>query len=118
MIYVHEFIVGDLTKLKKEDMRSLEGEQDKDEDSCIAASSSSSKRKRMPVDLPSVRRAYNALFKLPSTIIESAFVNALVTLAGYLQISLQTMTDDTDTLDDIVHVLLIIFEIPALGKCT
>lgn len=96
-------------------MRSLEGEQDKDEDSCIAASSSS-KRKRVPVDLTAVRRAYNALFKLPSTIFESALVNALVTLAGYLQISLQTMTDDSDTLDDIVHVLLIIFEIPALGK--
>lgn len=95
-------------------MRSLEGEQDKDEDSCIAASSSC-KPKRLPVDLCAVRRAYNALFKLPSSIFESALVNALVTLAGYLQISLQTMTDDSNTLDDIVHVLLIIFEIPALG---
>lgn len=107
-------LLGDFSKLKKEDMRSLEGEQDKDEDSCIAASNSGT-TKRLPVDLAAVRRAYNALFKLPSSIFESALVNALVTLAGYLQIHLQTMVDDSSTIDDIVHVLLIIFEIPALG---
>lgn len=107
--------LGDLSKLKKEDMRSLEGEQDKDEDSCIAASSSP-KPKRLPVDLAAVRRAYNALFKIPSSVFESALVNALVTLAGYLQITLQTMTDDVTYVDDVVHVLLVIFEIPALGK--
>lgn len=104
---------GDLSSLKKEDMRSLEGEQDKDEDSCMGATSSTN-TKRLPVDLSSVRRAYMALFKLPSSIFESALVNALVTLAGYLQMDLQTITDSS-AIDDIVRVLLIVFEIPALG---
>lgn len=108
-----ELFKGDLSSLKKEDMRSLEGEQDKDEDSCMGATSSAN-TKRFPVDLSSVKRAYVALFKLPSSIFESALVNALVTLAGYLQMDLQTITDSS-SIDDIIHVLLIIFEIPALG---
>lgn len=97
--------------LNKEEVRSLEGEKDKDEDSCVEPS----KNSLPPVDLPSVRRAFAALFKLKTSIFENALVNALVTLAGNLQMQLPTRKDK-DNQDDVVNVLLIVFEIPALGE--
>lgn len=103
-----------MSNLKKEEVRSLEGEKDKDEDCCQNTENGQNKPKQ-PLDIPSLRRAYNALFKLPSSVFESALVNALVTLAGYLQVDLQRKSV-THTDDDIVNVLTIIFEIPALGS--
>ncbi|XP_076252231.1 ubiquitin protein ligase E3A isoform X2 [Rhynchophorus ferrugineus] len=102
---------SDEVKMNKEELRHLEGEQDKDEDSCAK----SSKSAILPVDLPALRRAYNALFKLKTSIFENSLVNALVTLAGNLQMELPTRKE-TDNHDDIVNVLLIVFEIPALGS--
>ncbi|XP_044263019.1 ubiquitin-protein ligase E3A [Tribolium madens] len=101
----------DETGLKKEDVRSLEGEKDKDEDSSADTSDGSI----LPVDLPSVRRAYSALFKLKTSIFEHSLVNALVTLAGNLQMELPTRKECGNQ-DDVVNVLLIVFEIPALGS--
>lgn len=69
---------------------------------------------RQPVDLSAVRRAYTALFKVSTAVFENALVNALVTLAGNLQMELQLRSDKVD--EDIINVLLIVFEIPALGK--
>jgi hypothetical protein len=97
--------------LKKEEVRSLEGEKDKDEDSSAETSDSAI----LPVDLPSVRRAYSALFKLKTSIFEHSLVNALVTLAGNLQMELPTRKERGNQ-DDVVNVLLIVFEIPALGS--
>ncbi|XP_063907142.1 ubiquitin-protein ligase E3A isoform X4 [Zophobas morio] len=97
--------------LKKEEVRSLEGEKDKDEDS----SAETSENAVLPVDLPSVRRAYAALFKLKTSIFEHSLVNALVTLAGNLQMELPTRKERGNQ-DDVVNVLLIVFEIPALGS--
>ncbi|CAH1174272.1 unnamed protein product [Phaedon cochleariae] len=102
---------GDLSGLRKEEVRTLEGEKDKDEDSCAEAS----KNSILPVDIPAVRRAYAALFKLKSSIFENALVNALVTLAGNLQMELPTRKEK-DNQDDIVNALIIVFEIPALGS--
>lgn len=96
--------------LRKEEVRTLEGEKDKDEDS-----SSSSSIAIRPVDLPAVRRAFGALFKLKTSIFENALVNALVTLAGNLQMELPTRKDCGNQ-DDVVNVLLIVFEIPTLGS--
>ncbi|XP_066246881.1 ubiquitin-protein ligase E3A isoform X2 [Euwallacea similis] len=101
----------DVKGLNKEQLRLLEGEMDKDED-CSAETSTSG----VPhVDLPSVKRAYTALFKLKTSIFENALVNALVTLAGNLQMELPTRKKN-DNHYDIVNVLLIVFEIPALGS--
>ncbi|KAJ8958329.1 hypothetical protein NQ318_017475 [Aromia moschata] len=102
---------GGIKSLNKEAVRSMEGEKDKDEDSCVEGSGNSV----LPVDLPSVRRAFVALFKLKTSIFENALVNALVTLAGNLQMELP-MRKERDSQDDIVNVLLIVFEIPALGS--
>ena len=108
-------ILGEVTTLRKEYVRYLEGEKDKDEDSCVASPSGNQNKKKLPVDLASVRRAYSALFQLSSWIFENALVNALETLAGQLQINFLRRTEKyTD--EDIVNVLLIAFEIPALGK--
>ncbi|XP_030748877.1 ubiquitin-protein ligase E3A isoform X2 [Sitophilus oryzae] len=96
--------------LNKEELRHLEGEKDKDEDSCANIS----KNVILPLDIASLRRAYNALFKLKTSIFENSLINALVTLAGNLQMELPTRKD-TDNHDDIVNVLLIVFEIPSLG---
>lgn len=46
---------------------------------------------------------------------ENALVTALVTLAGNLQMDLPTRREHTNN-DDIVNVLLIVFEIPSLGS--
>ncbi|XP_017772086.1 PREDICTED: ubiquitin-protein ligase E3A isoform X2 [Nicrophorus vespilloides] len=111
-----DIATGDFMTLKKEDVRSLEGEKDKDEDSCVDATSCEGVRKRMELDYPSLRRSYAALFNLPNNIFESAMVNALVSLAGYLQMELQTRNPKTCSEDDIVDVLIMAFEIPALGS--
>lgn len=105
------FDLGEIKGLNKEEVRSLEGEKDKDEDSCAE----SSKHSILPVDLSAVRRAFAALFKLKTSIFENALINALVTLAGNLQMELPTRKE-RENQDDIVNVLLIVFEIPALGK--
>lgn len=114
MVY---FVSGDLTNLKKEDVRSMEGEQDKDHDSCIDVSDSIfQESQQAPLDLNSVRRAYSELFSLPNDIpYESALVNALTTLANYIQMELQ-IRGPLANFDDVINVLLIVFEIPALGN--
>lgn len=77
--------------------------------------SDNSSPRTLPVDLSSVRRAYSALFKLSSSIFENALVNALVTLAGNLHLRLKLRRDKTFN-DDLLNVLVIVFEIPALGS--
>uniref|UniRef100_A0A1Y1KR63 Ubiquitin-protein ligase E3A n=2 Tax=Photinus pyralis TaxID=7054 RepID=A0A1Y1KR63_PHOPY len=107
---------GDFKGLKKEDVRSLEGEKDKDEDCCMGSPSDIESKSLLPVDLPSVRRAYSALFKIPTTIFENALVNALVSLAGSLQVDLKVTTETEKAIHRRINVLLIVFEIPALGS--
>lgn len=105
---------GDFKGISKEVVRSLQGEKDKDEDSCMSSPTGDRSQPRQPVDLSAVRRAYAALFKVSTSVFENALVNALVTLAGNLQMELQLRGDKVD--EDIINALLIVFEIPALGK--
>ncbi|KAF5298616.1 hypothetical protein FQR65_LT09712 [Abscondita terminalis] len=102
--------------LKKEDVRVLEGEKDKDEDCCMGSPHDDNNKSQLPVDLSSLRRAYHALFKLPTSIFENALVNALVALAGTLQIDLQLRNQSDKNTNRHINVLLIVFEIPALGS--
>lgn len=108
-------IKGDLKGLKKEDVRSLEDEKDKDEDACMGSPSGDIGKPKFPVDLPAVRRAYSALFKIPTSVFENALVNALVTLAGNLQMDLQLRSQSDKIIDKVINALLIVFEIPTLG---
>ncbi|KAJ8914588.1 hypothetical protein NQ315_017293 [Exocentrus adspersus] len=75
---------SDVKGLNKEEVRSLEGEKDKDEDSCAE----SSKDKVLPVDLPAVRRAFAALFKLKTSIFENALINAFESDAQFTLIGI------------------------------
>nr|CAH7726842.1 unnamed protein product [Callosobruchus chinensis] len=110
----------DCKPLKKEELRWPRGfDPDKDEDTYAHRPSEDSgggggNSRLPPVDVPAVRRAFRALFNLNAAIFENALVNALVTLAGNLQMELPTRKEG-DGYDDIVNVLLIVFEIPALG---
>lgn len=119
----------DLKNLKKEDVRTMEGDLDKDEDSQEAdeeegecSQSSRSQKSTSPsddlkVDIPSLRRAYQALFEVPGNVFESALVQALSTLSENLELDLRVFgrvyRDDSE---ELLNVFVIVLEIPALGS--
>lgn len=123
----------DLKTLKKEDVRALEGDLDKDED-CHELEMEKGKmgenshaRKMLKrsdsvdtsVDVVSLRRAYAHLFKLPTKEFEGALVNALVTLTGNLEIQLKLLgsTNKKKAEDeDLINIFITIIEIPILGS--
>ncbi|XP_063233453.1 ubiquitin-protein ligase E3A [Bacillus rossius redtenbacheri] len=106
----------DLHRLKKEDVRTLEGEPDKDEDSkeqgAGACSVARGSPDELPVSIPSLRRAYHALFQVPGHVFESALVNALTTLAGDMDLALRVYREGAA---DVVAALVVVAEIPVLG---
>ncbi|XP_069679377.1 ubiquitin-protein ligase E3A isoform X2 [Periplaneta americana] len=119
----------DLKNLKKEDVRIMEGDLDKDEDSQevneeggeCSQSSQSRKSASCPddlrVDIASLRRAYKALFEVPGSVFESALVHALRTLSGNLEIDLRVFgRAKRDNAEDLLNVFVIVLEIPALGS--
>ncbi|GFG33317.1 hypothetical protein Cfor_09976 [Coptotermes formosanus] len=119
----------DLKNLKKEDVRTMEGDLDKDEDSqevneeggeCSGSSQSwksSSPSDDLKVDIPSLRRAYKALFEVPGNVFESALVHALRTLSGNLELDLRLFgRAKTDNAEELLNVFVIVLEIPALGS--
>jgi ubiquitin-protein ligase E3 A len=117
----------DLKNLKKEDVRMMEGDMDKDEDSLETGECSLNSQDQgtsckslnsNQLDIPSLRRAYHALFELPkeSAQFESALVYALMTLAGNVELDLRVFGGSgRENLDNVLNVLLIVFEIPVLG---
>ncbi|XP_011876712.1 PREDICTED: ubiquitin-protein ligase E3A isoform X2 [Vollenhovia emeryi] len=101
--------------LNKEAVRSLQGE-DKEEDSSDP-SPTVPNNDDTSVDLPSVRRAFEALWSLPGDVFESALVNALVTLADDIELDLRVFRMVRwDSMDSLLNVFLIVFEIPMLGN--
>ncbi|XP_029168736.1 ubiquitin-protein ligase E3A isoform X2 [Nylanderia fulva] len=101
--------------LNKEAVRSLQGE-DKEEDSSDP-SPTVPNNDDTSVDLPSVRRAFEALWSLPGEVFESALVNALVTLADDIELDLRVFRIVRwDSMDSLLNVFLIVFEIPMLGN--
>ncbi|KYQ55296.1 Ubiquitin-protein ligase E3A [Trachymyrmex zeteki] len=101
--------------LNKEAVRSLQGE-DKEEDSSDP-SPTVPNNDDTSVDLPSVRRAFEALWSLPGEVFESALVNALVTLADDIELDLRVFRMVRwDSMDSLLNVFLIVFEIPMLGN--
>lgn len=124
----------DLKKLKKEDFRTLEGDLDKDVDSSCcgmepvapsmaAATATAGYRKRndrdvprhyTSVDLPSLRRAMNHLLETKSSAFDS-LNNAMQSLAMNISVDLR-MQKQRDKIEEIITVLVIIFEIIIIGK--
>lgn len=102
--------------MDKEAIRSIQGE-DKEEDSS-ELSPTVPNNDDTSVDLPSVRRAFNALWSVPGGAFESALVNALVTLADNIELDLRVFRiKPWENMDNLLHVFLIVFEIPMLGNC-
>lgn len=119
----------DLKNLKKEDVRTMEGDLDKDEDSqevdeeggeCSQSSRSQksiSPADDLRVDIPSLRRAYKALFEVPGNVFESALVQALSTLSENLDLDLRVFGRACrDNAEELLNVFVIVLEIPALGS--
>jgi hypothetical protein len=119
----------DLKNLKKEDVRTMEGDLDKDEDcqevneeggECSGSSrswKSSSPSDDLKVDIPSLRRSYKALFEVPGSVFESALVHALRTLSGNLELDLRLFgRAKTDNAEELLNVFVIVLEIPTLGS--
>uniref|UniRef100_A0AAG5DUH1 Ubiquitin-protein ligase E3A n=1 Tax=Anopheles atroparvus TaxID=41427 RepID=A0AAG5DUH1_ANOAO len=103
---------GDLRNMKKEDIRSLEGDLDKDEDSKAPPDTAQA----IPdptyndVDVAALRRSLKALCAARPAII-GPINNALQMLGESLSRDLRvSLKDDPDVLDPIVYVFVIAFE--------
>ncbi|XP_039294797.1 ubiquitin-protein ligase E3A isoform X2 [Nilaparvata lugens] len=125
-----------LATMKKEEVRQLEGEKEKDEssvsaDECSGGEGSSNELEstsdHTAVDLESVRRAYSQLFSLFGSIVESALVLALITLSNYIEVDLRMgfvmsprggdrlINKQPCSLETLLNALVIALEIPTLG---
>ncbi|XP_020293202.1 ubiquitin-protein ligase E3A isoform X1 [Pseudomyrmex gracilis] len=100
--------------MNKEAVRSLQGE-DKDEDSSDP-SPTVPNNDDTSVDLPSVRRAFEALWSLPGEVFESALVNALVTLAEDIELNVRVFRSSWESMEMFLRAFIIVFEIPMLGN--
>ncbi|KAK7870299.1 hypothetical protein R5R35_011808 [Gryllus longicercus] len=117
----------DLKNLKKEDVRTLEGEPDKDEDSQeLAESVESGATSRLQyhstspddigLDFASVRRAYKALLKeAPSSAYEGPLVQAVSTLAQLVEVDLRFPLG-VATSEELLRSVLVVLELPTLGS--
>jgi ubiquitin-protein ligase E3 A len=114
---------SNLENLKKEDIRTLQGDLDKDEDSQEEAERKGecssqcqcSGPEDITVDLQSLRRAYTALFNIDIKVFESALINALVTLTGMVELDLKVFHTCKDE-PNIINIFLIVLELPCLAS--
>ncbi|XP_055691470.1 ubiquitin-protein ligase E3A isoform X1 [Lutzomyia longipalpis] len=109
----------DLRNLTKEDLRSLEGDLDKDEDSSCAGKETPPETHETDVDVLSLRRSVKQLFgiddpdanKPKNTFPVFELVNnALQTLATSLKIDLE-ITTQREAVEDIIRTFVIVFEV-------
>lgn len=105
--------------LTKEDMRAMEIDEDKDQDSKENFISSDSKyahylkSNEVTVDIYSVRRAFSALFAIPNHPFQHALINALLILCENLEIDFKyKKSHQIDP--NLLNTFIIIMEIPML----
>jgi len=114
---------SNLDNLKKEDIRTLQGDLDKDEDSQEEAEKKgecstqcqSPGPDEITLDLESLRRTYAALFAIDGKIFESALINALITLTGMVELDLKVFHTFKDE-PNIVNIFIIMLELPCLSS--
>uniref|UniRef100_A0A1B6CDZ9 Ubiquitin-protein ligase E3A N-terminal zinc-binding domain-containing protein n=1 Tax=Clastoptera arizonana TaxID=38151 RepID=A0A1B6CDZ9_9HEMI len=111
-----------LAGMKKEEVRELEGEQEKDEDSVETEKGElDSSSDNINIDLASLRRAYQQLFSFSGNLYENALIQALVTLSDNIELYIRTLGcgeigDGVGcNLDTLLNALIIALEIPSLG---
>lgn len=100
----------DLKKLKKEDLRTLEGDLDKDEDSCAEKTPEAKDKHHTSVDLASLRRSVKALYETKSSVF-GPINNALQSLGESLGIELRVQLNQKEDIEQIVTVFVIVFEV-------
>lgn len=108
---------GDLRKLKKEDLRSLEGDLDKDEDSKAPVEESPqepSDPAHTNVDIASLRSTLKALYTAQSSVFDH-IDTALQKLGENLSAELGSM-QSTEQLESVVTALVIVFETLLIGS--
>lgn len=103
----------DLKSIKKEDLRTLEGDLDKDEDSSADKEDAAAPH-NTTVDLPSLRRSIQKLFECECPIYE-ALNNGLHSLAIVLSVDLRLATQKTQ-IEKSIHVFVIVFEIMTMAS--
>uniref|UniRef100_A0A8D8P8B6 Ubiquitin-protein ligase E3A n=2 Tax=Culex pipiens TaxID=7175 RepID=A0A8D8P8B6_CULPI len=104
----------DLKNLKKEDLRTLEGDLDKDEDSAAEKPPPVQDNHQTTVDLVSLRRAMKALYEARASVF-GPINNALQTLGESLSIELRVQLTQKEDIEQIVHVLVVVFEVLQIG---
>ncbi|XP_065079468.1 ubiquitin-protein ligase E3A [Ochlerotatus camptorhynchus] len=105
----------DLKNLKKEDLRTLEGDLDKDEDSCAEKAPPETKERHYTtVDLVSLRRSMKALYEANSSVF-GPINNALQSLGETLSVELRVHLTQKVDLEEIVTVFVIVFEVLQIG---
>lgn len=105
----------DSKKWKKEDIRSLEGDLDKDEDSCCTGIGGKKRDRSLPkkytdIDLASLRRSIGQLLEIKPTTIYDALNTAVRSLALSISVDLRLQTQ-RDKIEEIITVLVIVFEL-------
>lgn len=103
----------DLMNLKKEDFRTLEGDMDKDEDSCVDNTADVQLPHDTTVDLVSLRRAMQKLYTTHAAAFEPINI-AFHSLAIGLTVDLRLLTRK-EQIEEIITVFVIIFEIVVIG---
>lgn len=104
----------DLKNLKKEDLRTLEGDPDKDEDSSAEKSTEIKENHHTTVDLDSLRRAMKALYKAKSSVF-GPINNALQSLGETLSVELRVQLTQKEDIEQIITVFVIVFEVLLIG---
>ena len=104
--------------MSKEEVRALEGE--KDVDSCEDVEDKTDEKEKISassvctVDLASLRRSYDQLFKLDNSIFEAGLVNALVMLCSNLEMDLKVKQNVAQEVN-FLNLYEIVLELPVIG---
>ncbi|XP_058835486.1 ubiquitin-protein ligase E3A isoform X2 [Topomyia yanbarensis] len=104
----------DLKNLKKEDLRALEGDLDKDEDSSAEKMPETKEKHHTSVDLVSLRRAMKTLYEQKNSVF-GPINNALQSAGEALSIDLRVLLTQKEDIEEIITVFVIIFEVLLIG---
>ena len=124
-VLLKSFLKKQGSAVLKEEIKSMEGEDDKDIDEKEDAESGEtiptrtrmhtleSSNPEINVDLDSLRRSYSLLNKIPDQPFERAFINALMALSGTVVMDLKH-TKQLEKNPNYLNIFVIIMEIPFL----
>ena len=124
-ILIKSFVKKIDTAVLKEEIKSMEGDDDKDVDekedvesgetipTRTRSSTEESSNHEINVDLESLRRSYLLLNKIPDQPFERAFINALMALSGTVVMDLK-YTKQLEKQPNYLNLFVIIMELPFL----